>query len=54
MKCRSHKLTAGEIALLKRDPRIMELFKTAKLRPLNIVEIIILNQLFAEAKEGKL
>lgn len=49
-----HKLTANEIAQLYADPRIKALYATAKVRPLNVLEKIILNQLIAEAMQGTL
>ena len=52
MKTRLHTLTAGEKAQLKADPRIKELYKTAKVRPLNILEKIMLKQIVAEYSKG--
>ena len=54
MKSRKVKLSAGEIAQLKADPRIKELYATMQTRPLNIVERIMLQQLVAEATAGTL
>ena len=54
MKSRLHKLTANEIAQLQKDTRIKALYATAKVRPLNVLEKIILNQLLAEARQGTL
>lgn len=54
MKSRQIKLSASAKAQLKRDPRIQALWETYQERPLNFVEEIILMQLIAEAKAGKL
>ena len=41
-------------SLLKKDIRVRELNKTAKVRPLNILEQIMLEQLVQEAINGTL
>ena len=55
MKSSLHQLTAFEqkqLREMKADPRLKELYKTAKVRPLNILEKIMLKQIIAEYSKG--
>lgn len=40
------------LALMRKDCRVVELYKTMKVRPLNVLETLMLNQITAEYCNG--